>query len=125
MSEDTKDTKSEKVEEVESKPEPKVIKHNFKVGDKIVVNYKIVEGAKARVQAYEGLVIAIKNSGISKTFTVRRISTGGVGVERIFPYYSPSIESVVVKAKGRVRRAKLYYMRDRIGQAAMKIKEAK
>ena len=97
--------------------------NTFNVGDKVVVNYKITEGAKSRVQAYEGLVIAKKGSGVSRTFTVRRIAAGSVGVERIFPEFSPNIESIVVKTKGRVRRAKLYYMRDRIGKLAMKVRE--
>jgi len=97
--------------------------NTFNVGDKVVVNYKIKEGEKSRIQPYEGLVIAKKGSGLSKTFTVRRIANGGFGVERIFPEFSPNIESVVVKTAGKVRRAKLYYMRDRIGKLAMKVKE--
>lgn len=98
-------------------------KNTFNVGDKVVVNYKIKEGEKSRIQPYEGLVISKKGMGLSKTFTVRRIANGGLGVERIFPEYSPNIESVVVKTKGKVRRAKLYYMRDRVGKLAMKVKE--
>lgn len=97
--------------------------NTFNVGDKVVVNYRIKEGEKSRIQPYEGLVISKKGSGLSKTFTVRRIANGGLGVERIFPEFSPNVESVVVKAKGKVRRAKLYYMRDRVGKLAMKIKE--
>lgn len=96
---------------------------DFRVGDKVIVNYKIVEGTKSRVQPYEGIVIGIKGGGISKTFTVRRIGAASVGVERIFPVSSPNIDSVSVKARGSVRRAKLYYLRDRKGKAATKVKE--
>lgn len=97
----------------------------FKPGDKIVVNYKIIEGDKSRVQPFEGIVISKRGSGISKTFTVRRVSSGGIGVERIFQTYSPNIDSVNVKVEGKVRRAKLYYMRNRVGKAATKVKEKK
>jgi large subunit ribosomal protein L19 len=93
----------------------------FKVGDTVKVHFKIVEGKNERIQVYEGLVIAMKNSQISKTFTVRKNSYG-VGVERIFPIHSPRIEKVVVVRPGKVRRAKLYYIRHKIGKAA-KIKE--
>lgn len=95
----------------------------FNVGDTVIVNYKIIEGEKSRIQPYEGIVIAKKGAGMSKTFTVRRIGAAAIGVERIFPLYSPNIESITVKSKGKVRRAKLYYMRDRIGKAARKVKE--
>ena len=95
---------------------------DFNVGDKIVVNYKIKEGDKFRTQPYEGIVLTKKGEGVSKTFTVRRIGTGSIGVERIFPLYSPNIDSIVVKVRGKVRRSKLYYLRDRIGKAATKIK---
>jgi large subunit ribosomal protein L19 len=98
-------------------------KLKFRVGDKVVVNYKIVEGTKARVQPYEGIVIGIKGGGVSKTFTVRRMAAANIGVERIFPMSSPNIESVSIKASGKVRRAKLYYLRERTGKAASKIKE--
>ncbi len=94
---------------------------DFKVGDTIKVNFKIVEGKTERIQAYEGLVIAIKNSGIGKTFTVRKNSYG-VGVERVFPYSSPRIDSVEIVRYGKVRRSKLYYIRDTIGKKA-RIKE--
>jgi len=94
---------------------------NFRIGDTVKVHYKIIEGNTERVQVYEGLVIAFKNSGIRKTFTVRKISYG-VGVERIFPVNSPKVEKVEVVRTGRVRRAKLYYIRDRVGKAA-KVKE--
>lgn len=95
--------------------------HAISIGDKVVVNYRITEGDKSRLQSYEGVVISKRGSGVSKTFSVRRISPGNVGVERIFPMYSPNIESIKVKAKGKVRRAKLYYLRGRIGKAATKV----
>jgi large subunit ribosomal protein L19 len=94
---------------------------NFKVGDTVKVHFKIVEGKTERIQVYEGLVIAMKNSQIGKTFTVRKNSYG-VGVERIFPIHSPRVTRVELMRPGRVRRAKLYYIRDKIGKAA-KIKE--
>jgi len=94
---------------------------NFSVGDTVKVFFKIVEGATERIQIFEGLVIAKNNTGISRTFVVRKISYG-VGVERIFPLHSPRVEKVEVVRKGRVRRAKLYYIRDRVGKAA-KVKE--
>ena len=96
-------------------------KLNFKVGDTVKVYFKIIEGTTERIQAYEGLVIAINNSGIRTTFVVRKISYG-VGVERIFPLYSPRVEKIEVTRHGKVRRAKLYYIRDRVGKAA-KVKE--
>eukprot|EP01155_Anaeramoeba_flamelloides_P021261 Anaeramoba_flamelloidesa586552_11.p1 GENE.a586552_11~~a586552_11.p1 ORF type:complete len:119 (+),score=2.49 a586552_11:188-544(+) len=94
---------------------------DFNIGDTVKVHFKIVEGQTERVQVYEGLVIATKNSSSRKTITVRKISYG-VGVERIFPVNSPKIEKIEVVRKGRVRRAKLYYIRDRVGKAA-KVKE--
>ena len=93
----------------------------FKVGDTVKVHFKIVEGKNERIQIYEGLVIAMKNSGIGKTFTVRKNSYG-VDVERIFPIHSPRIARVELVRPGRVRRAKLYYIRDKVGKAA-KIRE--
>jgi large subunit ribosomal protein L19 len=93
----------------------------FKVGDTVKVHFKIVEGKNERVQIYEGLVIAMKNSQVGKTFTVRKNSYG-VGVERVFPLHSPRIVKVELSRPGKVRRAKLYYIRDKIGKAA-KIKE--
>ena len=93
----------------------------FKVGDTVKVHFKIVEGKTERVQIYEGLVIAVKNSGSGKTFTVRKISYG-VGVERVFPIHSPRIVKVEVVRPGKVRRAKLYYIREKIGKGA-KIRE--
>ena len=94
---------------------------NFSVGDTVKVFFKIVEGTTERVQVFEGIVIAKNNSGVRKTFTVRKISYG-VGVERIFPMHSPRIEKIEVVRRGRVRRAKLYYLRSRVGKAA-KVKE--
>ena len=93
----------------------------FEVGDTVKVMVKIKEGNRERLQAFEGTVIAIKGSGISKTFTVRRVSYG-VGIERVFPFNSANIDSVQVVRHGKVRRAKLYYLRDRVGKAA-KVKE--
>lgn len=87
----------------------------FRVGDTVRVNFKIVEGRIERIQAYEGLVIAIKNSGNSKTFTVRKNSYG-VGVERVFPLNSPRIDKVEIVKTGKVRRAKLYYIRTKVGK---------
>ena len=95
---------------------------DFKSGDTIAVGVKVIEGDKSRVQQFEGTVIAISaGKGTSKTFTVRKISNG-IGVERIFPYHSPNLDSIKVLKRGRVRRAKLYYLRDRIGRAA-RVKE--
>lgn len=94
----------------------------FNVGDTVKVFFKIVEGTKERVQVFEGLVIAKKNGGIRETFTVRKISFG-VGVERAFPLHSPRIEKVEIVREGQVRRAKLYYIRDLTGKAAVRVKE--
>lgn len=96
---------------------------NFEIGDTVKVHYKIVESGKERIQAYEGLVIAINNKSYGKTFTVRRISYD-VGVERIFPLHSPRIARIELVRKGKVRRAKLYYVRDKSGKAG-RIKEKK
>ncbi|MDC0534721.1 50S ribosomal protein L19 [Francisellaceae bacterium] len=93
----------------------------FSVGDTIVVNIWIREGERKRVQAFEGVVIAIRNRGLHSAFTVRKMSSGE-GVERIFQTHSPLIDSIKLKRKGKVRRAKLYYLRDRTGKAA-RIKE--
>lgn len=94
----------------------------FGIGDTVKVAQRIKEGNKERTQIFEGDVIAIHKKGIASTFTVRKISSSAVAVERIFPYYSPNIESVKFVHKGKVRRAKLYYMRERIGKAA-RVKE--
>jgi large subunit ribosomal protein L19 len=93
----------------------------FRPGDTVRVNVRVREGEKERIQAFEGVCIGRKHGGISETFTVRKVS-GGVGVERIFPLHSPSIESIKVVRQGRVRRAKLYYLRNLRGKAA-RIKE--
>ena len=92
------------------------------VGDSVRVQVKIKEGDRERLQAFEGTVIAKKHGGVSETFTVRRMSHG-VGVERVFPIHSPNVASVEIIRTGRVRRAKLYYLRNRVGKAA-KVKEA-
>jgi len=89
----------------------------FRPGDTVRVNYKVVEGTRERVQAYEGVCIARKSAGMSSSFTVRKISSGE-GVERVFPLYSPNIDSIEVVRMGRVRRAKLYYLRERRGKSA-------
>ena len=95
---------------------------DFFSGDMVSVGVKVIEGNRSRVQFFEGTVIAISSgSNISKTFTVRKISNG-VGVERVFPFHSPNIDSIKVVKKGKVRRAKLYYLRSRKGRAA-KVKE--
>ncbi len=91
------------------------------VGDTVKVHVRIKEGDKSRIQMFEGTVIAKKHGGISETFTVRRLSHG-CGVERVFPLHSPVVEKVDVIRNGKVRRAKLYYLRDRVGKAA-KVKE--
>ena len=93
----------------------------FKSGDTIRVNVKIREGDKFRIQAFEGVVIAIKRGGLGSSFTVRKVSSG-YGVERVFPFHSPTIDSIEVVKRGLVRRAKLYYLRQRKGKAA-RIKE--
>jgi large subunit ribosomal protein L19 len=89
----------------------------FGPGDTIVVNVKVVEGDRTRVQAYEGVCIARSGGGLHENFTVRKISYGE-GVERVFPLYSPSVDSIKVVRRGKVRRAKLYYLRDRRGKSA-------
>lgn len=94
---------------------------SFNVGDTVRVSVKVVEGARERIQAYEGVVIAKRGGSISETFTVRRISFG-IGVERTFPLHSPKITDIQVVKKGAVRRAKLYYLRNLTGKAA-KVKE--
>lgn len=94
---------------------------NFGPGDTVRVNVRVIEGGRERVQAYEGVVIARNGGGARATFTVRKISFG-VGVERIFPVHAPIIQSIEVTRRGDVRRAKLYYLRDRVGKAT-RIKE--
>jgi large subunit ribosomal protein L19 len=93
----------------------------FEIGDTVKVDVNIKEGDRERIQVFEGTVIARKGSGVSETFTVRRLSYG-VGIERVFPIHSPNVKDVKIVRRGRVRRAKLYYLRDRVGKAA-KVKE--
>jgi len=96
----------------------------FSAGDTVAIDVRVIEGGKERVQKFEGLVIGRKGSDISATFTVRKIS-GGIGVERIFPLHSPMISKIAVKKKGKVRRAKLNYMRKLTGAKAIRIAEKK
>ena len=93
----------------------------FDIGDTVRVDVKIREGDRERIQAFEGTVIAKRGSGVAETFTVRRVSYG-VGVERVFPLHSPNVADVKIVRYGKVRRSKLYYLRDRVGKAA-KVKE--
>ena len=95
---------------------------SVQIGDTVRVHVKVKEGSRERIQVFEGTVIAKKHGGIQETFTVRRMSHG-VGVERVFPLHSPVVESVTVIREGKVRRSKLYYLRDRVGKAA-RVKEA-
>jgi large subunit ribosomal protein L19 len=95
----------------------------FKAGDNITVNYRIIEGSKERIQSFKGDVLKKQGEGATATFTVRKISDG-VGVERLFPFFSPNIESIELNKTGRVRRAKLFYQRKRSGKSA-RIKEKK
>ena len=101
-----------------TKAEPPVVA----VGDTVRVHLKVKEGNRERIQVFEGIVIAKKHGGIEETFTVRRVSYG-VGVEKVFPVHSPSVEKIELVRHGKVRRAKLYYLRNRVGKAAT-IKEA-
>ncbi len=89
----------------------------FRIGDTVKVHFTIVEGKNERVQVYEGVVLARKNGGVRQTFTVRKLSYG-VGVERVFPVHSPRIQKIEVVRRGRVRRSKLYYIRERVGKRA-------
>ena len=93
----------------------------IRVGDVVKVHVKIREGERERIQVFEGTIIARKGAGVSETFTVRRVSYG-VGVERVFPIHSPNVADVKIIRRGKVRRAKLYYLRDRVGKAS-KVKE--
>lgn len=95
------------------------------IGDTVAVHQQIQEGKKTRVQIFEGIVIAIQNREENKSFVVRKIATAGVGVEKIFPAFLPSIVKVAVKRKGVVRRSKLYFLRDKVGKRASKLKEKK
>ena len=94
---------------------------NLKIGDYVKVNVKVREGARERIQAFEGTIIAMRGSNIRKAVTVRRLSYG-IGVERVFPLHSPNVDSFQIIRRGKVRRAKLYYLRSRVGKAA-RVKE--
>jgi len=94
----------------------------FQTGDTVKVHMKVKEGNRERIQVFEGIVIKRQGGGLRETFTVRRIASG-VGVERTFPIHSPKIDKIQVAKKGKVRRAKLHYIRDRVGKAAFKVKE--
>jgi large subunit ribosomal protein L19 len=89
----------------------------FKAGDNITVNYKIIEGTKERIQSFKGDVIKRQGTGVTQSFTVRKISDG-IGVERLFPLYSPNIDSIVLHKVGKVRRAKIFYQRERFGKSS-------
>ena len=110
----------DKIESEQYRAEPL----DFNVGDTVKVHTRVKEGDKERTQVFQGIVIARRGRGLNATFTVRRISYGQ-GVERIFPVNSPNVEKVTVERKGRVRRAKLNYLRERIGKRAMTVKERK
>jgi large subunit ribosomal protein L19 len=118
------DTQAQTTEKAGTKVEGKA-QPEFRSGDTIRVHYRIIEGDKTRTQPFEGIVIAKKGAGVTKTVTVRKIAADGIGVERIFPLFSPNIEKLEVVKLGKVRRAKLYYLRDKIGREAMRIKERK
>ncbi|MBP1588536.1 MAG: 50S ribosomal protein L19 [Clostridia bacterium] len=96
-------------------------KTELRIGDHVKVQFKVIEGSRERIQIFEGTVIGMRGEGLNETFTVRKISYG-VGVERVFPVHSPKIAGIDVVRHGKIRRAKLYYLRDRVGKAA-KIKE--
>lgn len=105
------------MQEVEKKIMPVERTINFEIGDTVRVHYRIVEGNRERIQVFEGIVIAMDNKGMNKTFTVRKLSFD-VGVERIFPVYSTRIAKIEIMRKGKTRRAKLYYLRERTGKSA-------
>lgn len=100
----------------------KPLPFEFQVGDTVIVHTKVQEDEKTRIQKFEGIVIGIQGQGVGRTFTVRRIGTNEISVERIFPVYSPMIDRMTVKRAGQVRRAKLYYLRDRKGKQATYVK---
>ena len=124
MAESTETTTNQETTAVAQAP-VEVKRPEFRAGDTVKVHYKIIEGGKTRIQPFEGIVIAKKGQADSKTFTVRRMGADGIGVERIFPLLSPNIDKIDVVKLGKVRRAKLYYLRDKIGREAMRIKERK
>ena len=95
---------------------------DFKVGDGVAVHVRVIEGNKERIQVFHGIVISRKGHGVNESFTVRRIASG-VGVERVFPVHSPRIDKIEVERESMPMRAKMYYMRERIGKSAMKVKE--
>ena len=97
---------------------------DFRPGDTVKVYAKIIEGSRERIQVFEGIVIARQGGGVGETFTVRKLSSG-IGVERLFPLHSPNIDKIEVVKHGAVRRAKLYYLRDRTGKAATRVRERK
>ena len=111
----------DKVREIELQLAPQKTFPNFKAGDNVSVSYKIIEGSKERIQVFKGDVIQRSGSGNTQTFTVRKISNG-IGVERIFPLYSPNIDEITVNKHGKVRRARIFYLRGLRGKAA-RIKE--
>lgn len=96
---------------------------SISVGDSVKVGFNVVEGDKTRQQYFEGIIIAVDNREAGKAFTIRKIAAGSIGVERIVPIASPALASIEILTRGDVRRAKLYYMRDRIGKQSMKIKK--
>ena len=96
---------------------------SISVGDTVRVHQEIVEGEKKRIQIFEGIIIAINNREAGKSFTVRKIASNSIGVEKIFPALLPSIKKIEVKRRGSVRRSKLYYLRDKVGKAATRVKE--
>lgn len=98
-------------------------KTTFSVGDSVAVQHRVKESGKERLQTYTGVVIAIGGHGVNKSFTVRKIASGGIGVERIWPLFSPSIAKIQVKKRGKVKRAKLYYLRKRAGKEALQVKK--
>jgi large subunit ribosomal protein L19 len=109
----------EKIEKEQMKPEVTP----FNTGDTVKVHCRVVEGGKERIQIFQGIVIAKRGSGLSLAFTVRKISSGE-GVERVFPYHSPKVAQVEVTKRGKVRRARLHYLRDRVGKKATTVKSA-
>jgi large subunit ribosomal protein L19 len=119
------DSQNKKVNKKDEKPEEEKNISDFLVGDTVRVYYKIIEEDNVRIQPYEGIVISKKGSGVSRTFTVRRIGAAKVGVERIFPLHSPNIDKVEVLKRGKVRRSKLYYLRKKKGREAVRVKERK
>jgi len=102
-----------------------ILNTEIQIGDTVKIHHKVKEGLKERIQIFEGILISIRGREINKSFTVRRIASANIGVERIWPVYSPSIVKVEVKRRGLVRRAKLYYLRKRLGKEATRVKAVK